>query len=275
MWYTIASFYDTQWICAPNTVGTSLLHRSTFLALKHKAVIGLDVLPCLPVHQHADISSVTWIFYVTSIYSLKPASVWLFQCYLLSESLLCFKMLATVKTHGQMFPKEQCVPWLLACEQQKYKLFKTIHILWSGFSKLGCVPTKSSFLAEHKGTAAVWAKTTHPVAGVVLYILNFFFLTTQIHTGNSQATCRKGSFTCTRYGTSLHFWSYYFCMPGFLFGKLSEKLPVYKSGTFIRGKDAFLSPCFLSRVSLTLEDCINSDPIKWTRNIHHLSLFSL
>lgn len=63
-----------------------------------------------------------------------------------------------MKTHSQMFPNEQCVPWPVTFEQHKYELFKTIHVLWLGFSKLVTVPTKSSFLAEPKATAAVCAK---------------------------------------------------------------------------------------------------------------------
>lgn len=95
-------------------------------------------------------------------------------------------MLANVKTHRQMFPSEQCVPWLLACEQQKYELFKTIHILWLGFSKPVNVPTKSSFLAEHKGTAAVWAKkqATLLLGWFCISSIDFFKLskiTLQIH----------------------------------------------------------------------------------------------
>lgn len=162
-------------------------------------------------------------------------------------------MLATVKTHRQMFPNEQCVPWLVACEQQKYELFKTIHILWSSFSKLVSVPTKSSFLAEHKVSAAVYT-TTLLLGWFCISLIDFFFLNPpefalEIH---KEVTCGKGFFICTRYGTSLHLcgvinsvWQAS-CLGSWVKSYLSRS-QAHLSG----GKDAFLSPYFLSRVSLT------------------------
>lgn len=90
-------------------------------------------------------------------------------------------MLATVKTHGQMFPSEQCVPWLLACEQQKYELFKNNTHFMVGFLQpqisLLVSPPKAVSWQNIRVQQLFEQKISHPVAGLVLYILNqFFFL---------------------------------------------------------------------------------------------------